>query len=172
MLDFDIDVDLSGLYGAPHRERRRLNGRDPMLIDGAWYQMVKPNLAREPFLQREIERTFELELVYKRWLAAQRERRKAIRAPVMTRVAVDGAPYMLACDVSTHGLRCSGRPSSGLLDVEFKIPGLAFPVDARAEVVDFVDRPVLPAVSLRFIDLDRPYREHIEAYVQRKLTAA
>jgi hypothetical protein len=45
-------------------------------------------------------------------------------------------------------------------------------VDARAEVVDFKDGAVIPLVNLRFIDLDRPYREHIQAYVDRRLAAA
>lgn len=171
-LDFDIDVDVSSIFAAPHRERRRTKEREPVLIDAGWYEMVRSNGQREGYLQRDIERAFNLELTYARWLVEQRERRKAMRAPVMTRVRVDGAPHMLACDVSSRGLRCSGRPRSGLVDIEFKLPGLAFPVDARAEVVDFKDTAVLPLVNLRFIDLDRPYRDHIEAYVHRRLAHA
>lgn len=172
MRNDDFDVDLTRLYPYPAQRRDRRNPNRAGLIDPAWYEMVKPNPNRTPAAQREIERCFQLEVTYAKWLAAQRDRRKAERAPVMTRVHVDGEAHMLACDVSSNGLRCSGRPEKGVLDLEFKIPGLAFPVDARAEVVDFKDGAVIPLVNLRFIDLDRPYREHIQAYVDRRLAAA
>ena len=71
------------------------------------------------------------------WEEAQKDRRKLLRAPVMTRVHIDGQEHMLACDVSTRGLRCSGRPKKSTLDVEFKIPGLPFPIDAKAEVIEY-----------------------------------
>lgn len=159
--------DLSHLYPypAPRRDRRATTRE----FDAGWFEMIKPNSHRSAIAQREVERVFELELKLARWEAARRDRRRAQRAPVMTRVHVDGAEHMLACDVSSQGLLCSGRPTTGTLDLEFKIPGLAFPIDTRAEVIEFIDRPVLPRVNLRFIDLDTPYRDHIEAYVNRRL---
>ncbi len=171
ILDFEVAPELQHIYSAKHREHLRLLDRGPVKIDPEWFTMAKPAPHRSAIAQREVERAFELELLYNRWLAAQHERRRARRAPIMTRVHVDGAGHMLACDVSSRGLRCSGRPTKGIVDVEFKVPGLAFPVDARAEVVAFKDANVLPLVNLRFLDLDRVYREFIDTYVGLRLAA-
>ena len=168
MRNHQFDVDLSRLYPYPAPRRDRRN-KDRDFVDSAWFDMMQPNAKRSAIAQREVERVLELELLLARYDAAQRDRRRAQRAPVLTRVHVDGASHMVACDVSSRGLLCSGRPQACTMDVEFKIPGLAFPIDARAEVIDFIDRPVLPRVNLRFIDLDTPYRDHIDAYVNRRL---
>lgn len=171
ILDFEVAPELTDVYAAKHREQLRLLERGPVKIDPEWFSLVKPKDHRSAIAQREVERVFELELAYTRWLAAQHERRRARRAPIMTRVYVDGDSHMLATDVSSRGLRCSGRPNKGIVDVEFKVPGLAFPVDARAEVVAFKDANVLPLVNLRFIDLDKVYRQFIDTYVGLRLAA-
>ena len=164
-----IDLDFQSLYPYPAPQRRDRRDRDRGLMDSAWTAMVQPATGRTAIAQREIERVYELEMKLRQWEAAQRDRRKKLRAPVMTRVHIDGQEHMLACDISTHGLRCSGRPKKSTLDVEFKIPGLAFPVDAKVEVIEYFDRPVIPLVNMRFVDLDGPYQDHIQAYVNRRL---
>ncbi|MBC7794473.1 MAG: PilZ domain-containing protein [Clostridia bacterium] len=171
ILDFEVPPELTGIYAAKHREQLRLSERGPVKIDPEWFSLVKPAAHRSLHAQREIERVFEMELLYNRWLAAQHERRRARRAPIMTRVNVGGDRHMLACNVSSRGLQCSGRPTKGIVDVEFKVPGLAFPVDARAEVVAFKDGSVLPLVNLRFLNLDKVYREFIDTYVGLRLAA-
>jgi hypothetical protein len=163
-----IDLDFGSLYPYPAQRRDR-RARVRGLMDSAWEQMVKPTENRSAIAQREIERVYELELKLRQWEQAQKDRRKLLRAPVMTRVHIDGQEHMLATDVSTRGLRCSGRPKKATLDVEFKIPGLPFPIDAKAEVIEYFDRPVIPLVNMRFIDLDTPYESHIQAYVERRL---
>ena len=75
---------------------------------------------------------------------------------------------MTATDISLSGIRCSGEPSAPVMDIEFKLPGLAFPVDARAEVVSYKESPVIPLVGLRFANIDLPYRQHIAEYVHRR----
>lgn len=170
-LEFEVAPELQNVYAAKHRENLRLLERGPVKIDPEWFAMAKPQAHRSAIAQREVERVFELELLYNRWLAAQHERRRARRAPIMTRVHVDGDVHMLATDVSSRGLRASGRPKNGVVDVEFKIPGLAFPVDARAEVVAFKDANVLPLVNLRFLNLDKLYRDYIDTYVGLRLAA-
>ncbi len=166
-----IDLSFSSLYPYPAQIRdRRDKSRGAM--DSSWTEMVKPTAGRSAIAQREIERVYALEMKLRAWEEAQKDRRKLLRAPVMTRVHIDGQEHMLACDVSTRGLRCSGRPKKSTLDVEFKIPGLPFPIDAKAEVIEYFDRNVIPLVNMRFIDLDTPYEDHIQAYVNRRLAHA
>lgn len=160
--EFDIDVDLAPLLGAKSA---------PVLVNARWYDLMQSHPERAEEVQRAMERSFRNTMLFAQWRAlTQRwnDRRQAMRAPILSRVHLDGGDHMVACDVSQSGLRCSGRPQKGVFDVEFKVPGLAFPVDARAEVVDFKDANVLPLVNLRFVSIDRPYREHLESYVQRR----
>ncbi len=171
-----IDLNFSCLYPYPaQRKDRRLRDRaEPSTdftweMDAPWNEQLKRSAATSPMARREIEFVYELERKLQQWEQAQKDRRKLLRAPVMTRVHIDGQEHMLACDVSTRGLRCSGRPKKATLDVEFKIPGLPFPIDAKAEVIEYFDRPVIPLVNMRFIDLDTPYESHIQDYVNRRL---
>lgn len=162
--DFDIDVDLGPMFQ---------DVRAPILVNSRWYELALPADGRAPEVQASLDGCLERELLRAQWEAMEllrQERRGARRAPILRRLQMDGE-RLLACDISSTGLRASGRPTRGLIDFEFNLPGLDFPVDARAEVIDFKDKAVIPLVNLRFVDLDRPYREHIDAYVSRKLTA-
>ncbi|MEZ0312762.1 MAG: PilZ domain-containing protein [Myxococcota bacterium] len=171
-----IDLDFGSLYPYPAQRRdRRARDRSGMTADlsweadAPWNDSIQRSANTSPIAQREIEFVYELERKIAQWEQARKDRRKLLRAPVMTRVFIDGQEHMLACDVSTRGLRCSGRPKKTTLDVEFKIPGLPFPIDAKAEVIEYFDRPVIPLVNMKFVDLDTPYESHIEAYVNRRL---
>ncbi len=160
-LSFDIDVDLSPLLDGAN---------DAVLVSGHWYTLLRPHAERPAALQAKIEEGFRNALLAAQWFAAQRrrERRRAVRAPLLSRVHVDGDAPMVACDISLAGLRCSGRPRQERMDVEFRLPGLAFPVAARAEVVTFKDANVIPLAGLRFLDIDPPYLDHIHRYVAHK----
>lgn len=165
--EFDIDVDVSSLLipELPH------SYREPILIDSLWYTLARPGSQRSRAIEAAIQQCFSDEIRRAQWRAVMqrhRDRRGAKRAPILSRLHIDGADPMVACDVSATGLRASGRPATGQFDVEFKLPGVQFPVDARAEVIDFKDRNVIPLVSLRFTSIDKPYQELIERYVARK----
>jgi hypothetical protein len=165
--DFDIDVDLSLLLG----------GQTPQLLSSTWYTLVRERQERPTALQQKIEAAFHNALLRAQWQARghRLERRRAVRVPLLSRVHVSRGPRLVSTDISIAGLRCSGRPTSGMLDIEFKLPGLAFPVAARVEVANFEDREVIPLVGLRFVDIERPYVEHIVRYVdtrRRSLLAA
>lgn len=163
-LEFDIDVDVSALVGA---------GLEDILVSSRHYEAALPRpdrsrheqLARNTLLCEEIERA--------QWNAiavARSERRIARRAPLLRGLRIDGGRAdAYVCDISRDGLRASGRPRKGLFDVELKIPGLEFPVETRAEVVDFRDANVLPIMNLRFVGLDRQSAAGIDRYVYRKL---
>jgi hypothetical protein len=168
--DFDIDVDLSPILGD-------LDG--PTLVSAKWYELVAPREGRAAAVQAKLDQTFRNAVLYAQWQATARralDRRRALRVPLLSRVQVDGGSHLVACDISMSGLRCSGTPSAPLMDVEFKIPGAPFPVDARVEVVSFKDANVIPLVGLRFAWIDRPYVEQIARYVatrrERVLRAA
>jgi hypothetical protein len=158
-LDFDIDVDLSPILD---------NLKEPTVIDIKWYELVAPRAGRAADVQAKLDQMFENVMLRAQWRATQRralDRRRAVRVPLLSRLVVDGGPHMVACDISMSGLRASGRPTAPVMDVEFKIPGLAFPVDARVEVVSFKDTNVLPLVGLRFAWIDKPYVERIASYI-------
>lgn len=159
--DFDIDIDLAPV----------LRTARPCLVNARWYELLRERPERAAALQSKIEASFRNVLLRCEWQARREriERRRALRAPLLSRVHVaPGSTRLVACDVSTTGLRCSGRPQSGVLDIEFKLPGLAFPVAARAEVAEFRDGNVLPLAGLRFVDIERAYVEHIAQYVRRR----
>ena len=157
---FDVDVDLAPLYGA----------KDPLVVSDRWYQLVQPRADRPPSLQRKIEESFRNVVLRAQWQAACRreERRRAVRVPLLSGVQVTTGPRLVSTDISLAGLRCSGRPTAGMLDIEFRLPGLAFPVAARAEVANFQDSPVIPLVGLRFVDIERTYVDHIERYIDER----
>jgi hypothetical protein len=75
---------------------------------------------------------------------------------------------MTTTNISLSGLRVSGRPTQSMMDLEFKIPGVKFPIDAKTEVVSFEDSPVLPIMGLRFASIDRPYLDHIARYIDKR----
>jgi len=163
-LDIDIDVDVSHLIEHP--------GDEPILISDAWYLLSQRREGRSPIVQAKLEKMFNNAMMFAQWQATRRralDRRRAIRVPILSRVHIDGLEqHMTATDISLSGIRCSGEPRAPVMDIEFHIPGLAFPVDARAEVVSYKESPVIPLVGLRFASIDRPYREHIAAYVDRR----
>jgi len=160
---FEIDVDLAPLLGAD----------DPLLLSSRWYRLLAPSAPRQDELQEKIERAFGNELLHLQWLAARRrsERRRAVRAPLLSRVDVAQGQRLVATDISLAGLRCSGRPRAGVLDIEFKLPTLAFPVAARAEVANFQDSPVIPLIGLRFVDIESLYVDEISRYIDERRSA-
>ncbi len=158
--EFDIDVDVSGLLGVSV----------PLLINSGWYHLALGNAERSVSLGRKIDEHFRNKVLHLQWQAAQLrvERRRALRVPFLSRVQVERGAPLLACDISLSGLRCSGRVSAGLLDIEFRLPELAFPVAARAEVVSFKDSPTLPFAGLRFVDIEAPYLEQVQRFIARR----
>jgi hypothetical protein len=161
-LDFDIDVDLSPILD--HFE-------EPTVIDAKWYELVAPRKGRAADVQAKLDQMFENVMLRAQWRATQRralDRRRAVRVPLLSRLVVDGGPHLVACDISMSGLRASGRPTAPVMDVEFRIPGLSFPVDARVEVVSFKDTNVIPLVGLRFAWIDKPYVEKIATYISER----
>lgn len=161
---FTIDVDIAPLLGSRAA---------PTLVDAGWYTLSQPHPNRQSALQAKVERAFRNTILRAQWEATvtrARERRRAIRVPLLSRVHDAGASTKLGVttDISLAGVRCTGRPQRELLDIEFRLPGLGFPVDARAEVVNFRDGNVFPLMGLRFVDIDTPYLGHIAAYVQRR----
>jgi hypothetical protein len=168
--DFDIDVDLSPILGD-------LDG--PTLVNSKWYELVEPREGRAPAVQAKLDQTFRNAVLYAQWQATSRrtlDRRRALRVPLLSRVQIEGGLHLVSCDISMSGLRCSGTPLAPLMDVEFKVPGAPFPIDARVEVVSFKDANVIPLCGLRFAWIDRPYVEQIAHYVatrrERVLKAA
>ncbi len=155
--NFDIDIDLGPMLGAPR----------PLLLSSDHYERARPRYARPRAEQRELERALHAQLLARQWQARvwRNDRRRAARARLASRVQVSCGKPLLATDLSTTGLCCTGRPSYGLLDVEFKLPGLAFPVMARAEVASFRDNAVLPFVGLCFVDVEKTYLDYISRYI-------
>ena len=160
--DFDVDVDLSPMFG-------RVLG--PTLVDARWYELMRAHPERSPELQAKIEQAFRNKMMHAQWRASCRrrlDRRRAIRVPLLSRVTPAGGAHFLSCDISLSGLRCTGEPTAPLMDVEFSLPGLQFPVDARVEVVSFKPSNVVPFVGLRFAWIDRPYIDQIAQYIARR----
>jgi hypothetical protein len=155
-LEFDIDVDLSQLLGAE------------TVMDGRWYELTQPRPGRAARLQAKLDQSFRNALMCAQWRATARrriDRRRALRAPLLSRVNVEGGAHLVSTDISMSGMRCSGHPSAPLMDVEFRLPKVGFPVDARVEVVSYKENAVLPWVGLRFAWIDRPYVDCIARYV-------
>jgi hypothetical protein len=164
--DFDIDVDLSSLLGIDEPES--------LMVNDNWYLLGKSREGRPERVQQKIDKIFRNAVLEAQWRATARralDRRRAVRAPLISRVHMSGGLHLVATDISLSGLRCSGEPRAPLIDIEFKLPNLAFPIDARAEVVSYKDSDVIPLVGLRFLDLEKPYRHHIAAYVNARRAA-
>jgi len=163
---FDIDVDVSPLLG---------DVEAPTLVSSRWYEMVRPRQGRPQSLQAKLERVLRSEMLFAQWCATSRrrlDRRRAMRVPLLSRLRLNEGEPLLSCDISLSGMRASGRPPAPLLDIEFRLPGLAFPIDARVEVVTFKDANVIPLVGLRFAWIDRPYLDHISAYIAKRRSRA
>jgi hypothetical protein len=162
-LNFDIDVDVAPLLDG---------SKEPQLVSSRWYKLLRPSPERPAALQVKIERAFHNLILKNQWDAArartERRRRRAVRAPLLSRLQASSGDRLVTTDISLAGLRCSGRPTRDELDVEFRLPGLAFPVEARARVVSFRDANVIPLAGLQFVDIDAPYLEHIHRYVDTR----
>ncbi|OGQ89047.1 MAG: hypothetical protein A2289_18715 [Deltaproteobacteria bacterium RIFOXYA12_FULL_58_15] len=160
--DFDIDVDISPI----------LEDVDtPTLLDGHWYELTRPRAGRSAALQDKMERTFRNAMLHAQWRATSRrslDRRRAMRVPLLSRLHVDGGNHLVTCDISMSGLRCSGTPLAPLMDVEFRLPKVDFPIDARVEVVSFKEANVIPLVGLRFAWIDKPYVHYIADYISQR----
>jgi len=167
--DFDIDVDLSEI----------LDCEAPVLVNARYYEMAhRYKNRRQSFLQAKAWLILDNAILAAQWRAARQrlgsERRRAIRVPLLSRVHLDAGEHMVSTDISLAGMRCTGEPEAGSMDVEFKIPGLAFPIDARVEVTTFRPGNVTPLVGMRFTDMDDAYREHLVRYIgdKRQMAAA
>lgn len=158
-LELDIDVDISPL----------LEGvEEPVFIRDCWYRLAQPKEGRSSKVQQAADRMLRNTLLRAQWVARERrtlDRRRAVRVPLLSRLRPERGRPMTTTDISLSGLRASGEPLAPVMDVEFKIPGLPFPVDTRVEVVSYKSSPVIPLVGMRFINLERPYAEHIARYV-------
>ena len=160
--NFDIDVDLSPLLG---------DTEGPTLVDIEWYELAADRPDRIHALHKKVQEAFRNELLHAQWCATSRrrlDRRRAVRAPIISRVRVDGGPHMVACDISMSGLRASGTPIAPVMNIELKLPGVPFPVDAKAEVVEFKDSNVIPLVGMRFAWIERAYVDMIAQYIARR----
>ncbi len=162
--DFDIDVDLTELLGGADSEVETL-------LDDRWYHTVRPRPGRSSQAQAKMETLFSNAMLHAQWEATRRrklDRRRAIRAPILSRVHVTDGLHLTATNISLSGLCASGHPLAPLMTVEFKIPGMDFPVDTRVEVVNYKNSSVIPLVGLRFVDLERPYVDAIAGYIGRR----
>lgn len=164
VLDFEIDVDLSNIVGA---------GLDNILVSAEYYEQALPRADRGEDEQAELDRLLRNQIWRSQWRAAARarsERRESRRAPLLRTLWVDGRRAdTYVCDISRDGLRASGRPPNGTFDVSLKVPGMNFPVETRAEVVDFRDANVLPLMNIRFVGLHRRIADKIDGYVHDRL---
>jgi len=163
LYDFDIDVDISSLLGEADL--------GPILVNESWYRLATPREDRSYLMQAKADQLFKNAMLHAQWQATRRrklDRRRAVRAPVVSRVHIEGARHMVATNISLTGLRCSGVPRAPLVDIEFKLPGMEFPIDARAEVVSYKESNVIPLVGMRFVGLETPYRDQIAHYIWRR----
>jgi hypothetical protein len=160
--DFDIDVDITSLLGDVEGET---------LIRDVWYRLAMPSRGRSPRVQYAAKRMLDNTLHNAQWAARERrrlDRRRALRVPLLSRVRPGRGSPLISTDISLSGLRASGTPTAPVMNIEFKVPGLAFPIDARVEVMSFKDSNVIPLVGMRFINLERPYADHIARYVAKR----
>ena len=73
--------------------------------------------------------------------------------------------------LATRGRRVQelyAEPLKEELEIEFKLPGVAFPIEAKAAVVSFKESNVIPLAGLKFVDIDTPYLDHINDYIDRR----
>jgi hypothetical protein len=162
LYEFDIDVDVAPLLGGVS---------DPVLIRDTWYRLAHNKPGRRPRVQRAAERMLQNTLLLAQWRARERrslDRRRAVRVPLIARVIpLRGKPFTTT-DISLSGMRASGEPTAPVLDVEFKIPGLSFPVDTKVEVVSYRPSPIVPLVGLRFVNLEKVYADEIARLVNER----
>ncbi len=159
--DFDIDVDFTTQVG------------EEMCIDSRWYELACQSQHAE--LRHKANEVLRNAVLRAQWLATSRrplDRRRARRVGVISRLHMAGGGRMVTTDISVSGLRCSGEPRAPIMNVEFKIPGLGFPVDTTVEVVSYKPSNVVPLCGLRFVNIDRAYQRHISEYIGRKGRAA
>lgn len=159
---FDIDVDISPLLG---------DMEEPALVNIHWYELAAGRADRNQSLHDKANESFRKELLHAQWTATARrrlDRRRAVRVGLLSRVHVDGGRHMVATDLSLSGLRASGVPAAPVMNIEFKLPGLQFPIDAKAEVVEFHNSSVIPLVGMRFAWIDKPYVDLIARYIARR----
>jgi len=164
--DFDIDVDLSHELG---------DGENSVVVDDRWYRMSHPRPGRCPRIQKRMDKMYRNALLNAQWEATRRrplDRRRAIRTPLLSRVHIEGNEHMTATNISLSGLCVSGTPKAPIMDIEFKIPGAVFPIDAMVEVMNYKDSPVIPLVGLRFVRIEQPYVDQIAHYIARKRSKA
>lgn len=159
--EFDIDVDVSPLL----ERTARMTG--VTLIDDRYYRLAARR-GRNSALQAKAEQLLDNSLMFAQWAARSRsslDRRRAVRVPLISRVHVGQSRHMVAIDISMSGLRSVGEPRAPVMEIEFKLPGLDFPVDARVEVMSYKSSNVIPLVGLRFINLQRPFAESIARFI-------
>lgn len=165
-VDFDIDVDVSPFLNSDQPFTA------PTLVSSAYYEAARPRPGRLVEVQAKMNTVLRHAMLRAQWEAASKsrlERRKNVRVPLLSRVATDADDTtMLSCDISMDGLRCSGRPPAPVMDVEFKVPGAPFPIDARVELVRFKEANILPLAGLRFSWIDSVYLEYIEQFICKK----
>lgn len=159
LYEFDIDVDISPLLE---------DVTTPTLVRDTWYRLAAPKAERRPQVQVAADRMLNNTLLQAQWAARERrvfDRRRAVRVPLLSRLTIDGGPHMTTTDISLSGLQASGEPVAPLMDVEFRIPGLQFPVESRVEVVSYKPANVIPLVGLRFVNMQQGYAELIARYI-------
>lgn len=160
--DFDIDVDVSTLYE---------HAGEPVLVSSRWYELNYPRRLRTPEVMHSLAQGLRNAHLAAQWQASGRrtlDRRRALRVPLISRVLPHRGKHMTACDISLSGLRCSGEPTAPVMDVEFKLPNAAFPIDARVEVVSYKESNVVPLLGLRFCKIERPYIDIIADYIRER----
>ncbi|MBJ81230.1 MAG: hypothetical protein CMH60_07940 [Myxococcales bacterium] len=149
LLDFDIDVDISTILGKSEQS---------VLLCANDYlesENDKPERWKNALLKAQWEDV----------IKGEQDRRRAIRAPMLSSLYAESGDRMTTTNISLSGLRVSGRPIDSMMDIEFKIPGIKFPIDAKAEVVSFQESAILPIMGLRFASIDRAYLDHIADYI-------
>lgn len=159
----EIDVDLAPMLGT----------EEEVLVNEQFYRMA--HARRDRTVQAKVDHLLRNAQLAAQWRATARrrlDRRRAIRAGLLTRVRIDGGKHLIATDISLRGMRCSGQPTAPLMHIEFDLPGLEFPIESRAELMNYRHSPDFPWVGLRFIDIDRPYVRWIAGYIDRKRRAA
>jgi hypothetical protein len=160
--DFDIDVDVSGLLGSED---------ESLLVSDSLYRLAQTTYLKNPTLRAKATRMLDNALLHAQWTARSRkalDRRRAVRAPLVSRVHMDNGRHLVSTDISLSGMRCSGMPQAPVMNIEFTLPNLRFPVATRVEIVTFKQSAVTPLCGLRFINLERTYREYIANYVSER----
>lgn len=159
--NFDIDIDLTPILGPAQCA-------NDMLLNSRWYEMAHPQSSRSQELQQKLDRALDdaLRSVAKRSFKRNSlDRRSCQRIALDLLVNVNGAPPLQLKNLSTAGLACVGHPTAPVIDIEFTLPTMTIPIESRAEVVRYNDGDTTSEVGLRFVQLDKPYREFILTYI-------